>query len=150
MVEDGSTVDILYLNAYKRMGLAKSDLNPTTSPFYGFTRDYVVPKGTAKLTVTVGEHPRTSIVVVDFLIVDCLSAINGIIGIPLLKALKAITSIYHLTVKFPTTKGTGEVLGNQYDLRECYNKSLQMAEEDGRLLRMDAGKVATSSSKGPK
>ena len=53
MVDDGSIVDILYLNTYKRIGLAESDLNPTTSPLYGFTRDHVVPKGTAKLTMTV-------------------------------------------------------------------------------------------------
>ena len=71
MVDDGSTTDILFLNAYKRMGLAKSDLNPTTSPLYGFTRDHVIPKGTTELTVMVEEHPQTSTVVADFLIVDC-------------------------------------------------------------------------------
>ena len=57
MVNDGSVVDILYLNAYKRMSLAESDLNPTTSPLYGFTGDHVIPKGTAKLTVMVGKRP---------------------------------------------------------------------------------------------
>ena len=93
MVDDGSIVDILYLNTCKRIGLAESDLNPTTSPLYGFTGDHVVPKGTAKLTITVGEYPRTSTVVANFLIVDCPSAINRIIGRPLLKALKAVTSI---------------------------------------------------------
>ena len=45
MVDDGSAADILYLNAYKRMGLAENDLNPTTSLLYGFIRDHVVPKG---------------------------------------------------------------------------------------------------------
>ena len=88
MVDDGSTTDILYLNAYKRMDLAKNDLNPTASPLYGFIGDHVVPKGTAKLTVIVGEHLQTSTVIANFLIVDCPSAINGIIGRPLLKALK--------------------------------------------------------------
>ena len=110
MVDDG-TVDVLYLNAYKRMGLAESDLNPSTSSLYGFTRDHVVTKGMVKLTVIVGEHPRPSTIVVDFLIVDYTSAIDGIIRRPLLKALKAITSIYHLTVKFPIVEGTSEVQG---------------------------------------
>ena len=91
------------------MGLAESDLNPTTSPLYGFTRDHVVPNETVKLTVTVGKHPRTSTVVANFLIVDCPSVINWIIERPLLKALKAVTSIYHLTVKFPTVKRIGKV-----------------------------------------
>ena len=56
VVNDGNAMDILYLNAYKRMGLVESDLNPTTSPLYGFTRDHIVPKGMVKLIVTVGEH----------------------------------------------------------------------------------------------
>ena len=109
MVDNASTVDILYLNVYKRIGLVENDLNPTTSPLYGFTRDHVVPKGMAKLTVTVEKHRQMSTVIANFLIVDCPSTINGIIGRLLLKALKAITSIYHLTVKFPTTEGTCEV-----------------------------------------
>ena len=58
MVDDSSAVDIFYLNAYKRIGLVESDLNPTTSPLYEFTRDHVVPKGMAKLTVMMGEHLR--------------------------------------------------------------------------------------------
>ena len=124
MIDDGSATDILYLNAYKRIGLAESDLNPTTSPLYGFTGDHVVPKGTTKLTVTMGKHPRMSTVIANFLIVDCPSAIIGIIKRPFLKALKAVTSIYHLNMKFPTAEGTCEVRGNQYDSKECYNKSL--------------------------
>ena len=87
----------------------RKDLNPTTSPLYGFTGDHVIPKEMAKLTVTLGEHPRTSTVVATFLIVGYLSAINGIIGRPLLKALKAVTSIYHLTMKFSIVERTGMV-----------------------------------------
>ena len=89
-------------------------------------------------------------VVANFLIVDCQSSINGMIGRSILKALKAVTSIYHLTVKFPTSEGIGEVRGNQYNSRECYNKSLRTAKKDCRLLKMEAEKVAVSSSKGLK
>ena len=124
MVDDGSAGDILYLNTYKKMGLTKDDLDPNSFLLYGFTRDHVVPKGVAKLTVTVGEHPRTSTILFNFLVVDASSSINRIIGRPLLKALKAATLIYHLIMKFPTTEGTSEVQGNQYDSRECYNKFL--------------------------
>ena len=44
MVDDGSTMDILYLSAYKRMGLTEDDLDPNSSPLYNFTGDHVVPK----------------------------------------------------------------------------------------------------------
>ena len=45
----------------------------------------------------------------EFLVVDCPYAFNGVIGRLLLKALKVITSIYHLMMKFPIDEGTGQV-----------------------------------------
>ena len=106
------------------MGLIKDDLDPNSSALYGINGDHIVPKRVVKLTIIVGEHLRTSIVLANFLVVDALSAINGIIGRPFLKALKAATSIYHITIKFPTAEGIGEIRGDQYNSRECYNKSL--------------------------
>ena len=86
-----------------------------------------------KLAVIVREHPRVSIVMIEFLIVDFPSAFNGVIGKLILKALKAMTSIYHLTMKFSTIEGTRQVWGSQYDSRECYNKSLKLAEKEKKL-----------------
>ena len=77
MVDDGSASDILYLNAYKKMGLAEDDLEPNNSPLYGFTRDHIIPIGVAKLAVTLGEHPRTSTIFANFLVINALSAINS-------------------------------------------------------------------------
>ena len=57
MVDDGSAIDILYLNPYKRIGLTKGDLDPNSYPLYRFTRDHVVPKGVAKLTINSGGTP---------------------------------------------------------------------------------------------
>ena len=67
----------------------------------------MISRGIVKLVVTVGENPRLSIVVTEFLVVDCPSTVNGIIGRQLLKALKVVTSIYYLTMKFPTAEGRG-------------------------------------------
>ena len=147
MVDDGSVIDILYLNAYKRIGFTEDELDPNSSPLYGFTEDHVVPKGVVKLTITIGEHPRTSTVLINFLVVDAPSAINEIIRRPLLRALKAATSIYHLTIKFSTAEGIGVVRGNQYDSRECYNKFLWIVEKDNRSPRASVGKAVASLSK---
>ena len=57
MVDDGSVVDILYMDAYKRIGLEENSLSPGTSPLYGFTGAHIISKGKVKLAVTVGEHP---------------------------------------------------------------------------------------------
>ena len=100
--------------------------------------------------MTVREYPKVSMVVTEFLIVDCPSAINGIIRRPLLKALKAVISIYHLTMKFSTTEGTRQVQGSQYNSREYYNKSLRLAEKERKLpQRMEVGKVIVGPLENP-
>ena len=38
----------------------------------------------------------------------------------------AVTSTYHLMIKFPTEYGVGEVRGNQVAARECYIAMLEM------------------------
>ena len=58
MVDNRSVVDILYLDGYKRVGLTKDNLIPTTSLLYGFIGNHIIPKGRTKLTVTLGELPR--------------------------------------------------------------------------------------------
>ena len=82
-----------------------------TSPLYGFTRDSVIPKGTIKLAVTLGEPPRMTTVMIDFLAVKYPSTFNSVLGRPLLKALKVVTSIHCLTIKFPIVAGIGQVQG---------------------------------------
>ena len=41
---------------------------------------------------------------------------------------KAATSTYHLTIKFPTEYGIGELRGDQVAARECYIAMLEMED----------------------
>uniref|UniRef100_A0A2N9F5L1 RNase H type-1 domain-containing protein n=1 Tax=Fagus sylvatica TaxID=28930 RepID=A0A2N9F5L1_FAGSY len=86
--------------------------------------DKVCPVGIVTLPITVGTHPKTVSKTVDFLVVNCPSAYNAIIGRPTLNRLQAVTSTYHLLLKFPTEHGIGEVRGDQVAARECYLVSL--------------------------
>ena len=64
-----------------------------------------------------------------------------------MKALKVVTSIYHQAMKFPTTEETGEVRGSQYDSKECYNKSLKLAEKERRFpKKIEVEKVVVGPS----
>ena len=51
---------------------------------------------------------------------DQPSSYNIIIGRPTLNRLKAITSTYHLLMKFATVKGIAMMLGDQSMARMCY------------------------------
>ena len=65
---------------------------------------------------------------IDFLVVDCPSSYNVIIGRPTLNKWKVATSTYCLKVKFLTDNGVGEVKGDQVLARECYQAVLAAKE----------------------
>ena len=82
-----------------------------------------------------------------FLAVKCLSAFNGVLGKPLLRALKAVTSIHRQTIKFPTIVGTDQLRGSQRDFRECYSKSLELAENGQELPQaIEVEKISESTA----
>ena len=65
----------------------------------------------------------------NFLVVDCSSSYNARIGRPTLNSLKAVTSTYHLSVKFRIEYGVGQVQEDQLATRECYLAMLAMDEQ---------------------
>ena len=60
---------------------------------------------------------------------DCSSAYNAIIESPILNAWRAITSTYHLLLKFPTEYGIGEARGDHVAAWECYVALLEMDKQ---------------------
>ena len=120
LVDNASSVDIIYLPAFQQLKLDPKRLHPFESPLISFSGDRVYPKGIVTLTITVGTYPRQLTRQLDFLVVDCLSSYNVIIGRPTLNKWKAATSTYCLRVKFPTDNGVDEVKGDQILVRECY------------------------------
>ena len=61
--------------------------------------------------------------------VDCSSAYNAILGRPTLNSWKAVTSTYHLMIKFPTNNGVRELRGSQMAARECYVAMMEMENQ---------------------
>ena len=86
----------------------------------------VYPLGAVTLSVIVGDYPQQIMKDVTFLVVDYSSTYNTILGHPTLNSWKAVTSTYHLMIKFPTKYGIGEVRGDQVAARECYIAMLEM------------------------
>ena len=99
---------------------------PTNAALVGFKGMRVYPLGVVTLPVMVGDYPQQITKDVSFLVVDCSSAYNAILGQPTLNLWKAITSTYHLMIKFPIEYGVGEVRRNQVEARECYIAMLEI------------------------
>ncbi|XP_030923089.1 uncharacterized protein LOC115949970 [Quercus lobata] len=110
------------------MKLDKKRIRPFTLPLVNFTGDRIVLKGIIILTMIAGTYSAQVTKEIDFLIVNCPSTYNIILGRPALNRLKAVTSIYHLKVKFPTAYGIGEIKGDQVLAREYYQVALTSGE----------------------
>ena len=119
------------------MGLERSQLKPYTTPLHGFAEGSVVPEGVIELTVSFGKSPTKVTTMVNFIVVDQPSSYNVVLGRPTLYALKATTSIYHYTLKFPTEVGIGVVRGEQKEARECYEITFRMGKETLQITSLD-------------
>ena len=108
LVDNGSSIDILYYPVFQQMRLGRDQIRPVSSPLVGFGGMKVQPVGTVTLSVVVEAYPQQITKEVNFLMVDYSSSYNAIIGKPILNSWKAIASTYHLSIKFPTKYGVGQ------------------------------------------
>ena len=91
------------------MRVDRERLVPTNTPLVGFGGTKVYLLGAITLPVMIGDFPQQITRDVTFLVVDCFSTYNAIIGRPTLNLWKAVTSTYHLMIKFSTEYGVGEL-----------------------------------------
>ena len=111
------------------MRLRWDQLRLVCSPLIGFRGMKVQPVGTITLPVVVGSYLQQITREVNFLVVDCSSSYNAILGRPTLNSWNTITSTYHLLVKFPTEYGIEQAQGDQLATRECYLAMMALDEQ---------------------
>ncbi|XP_027168007.1 uncharacterized protein LOC113767998 [Coffea eugenioides] len=128
-VDQGSAVDIMFYRVFKELGLRDDQLTPVRTPLVGFTGPPISSEGMITLMVTVGQAPRCRAILVDFVVVKQSSPYNVFLGRPALNALRAISSTFHPSIKFPTPGGIAEVRGDPAVARACYLATLRGQEK---------------------
>jgi len=92
LIDNGSSVDIIYLPVFQQMKLDKRRIRPFTSPLVSFSGDRIVLRGIVTLTMIAGTYPAHNTKEIDFLIIDYRSTYNVILGRPALNKLRATRS----------------------------------------------------------
>ncbi|VFQ71079.1 unnamed protein product [Cuscuta campestris] len=82
LVDTGSSVNVLYLDAFKKLKLDRSMLRPLQTPLSGFTGASIEAEGQITLPVTLGSGNRTVTKQMRFVVVDIKCVHNAILGRP--------------------------------------------------------------------
>ncbi|CAL8998086.1 unnamed protein product, partial [Prunus brigantina] len=125
LIDTGSSVNVIFTDAFRGLGIADSMVNRQITPLLSFSGDLVQPVGSISLPIAFGVAPRKTMTYDQFLIVDCPTAYNVIIGRTAFTRVKAHLSPHMLLMKFPTCNGTGSVRGDQLSARTCYATALK-------------------------
>ncbi|XP_074327819.1 uncharacterized protein LOC141665735 [Apium graveolens] len=141
LVDTGSSADILTYDAYKKLGLLDREQTSIGGHLYVFTGNSIGVKGTILLPMTLGEEPYVVTQIAMFTVVDQPCAYNIIVGRPLMSAMRMLTSIHHMTVKFP------------YESMVCYNQALRATDSGNaskKTVKPGEGDVLMEEAEGRK
>lgn len=101
LTNNSSSADVLLWDSFVKMGISQDLLGLALTILKGFSGEAMQPVGSIMLLISVGSEPCTTTRTIDFLVVRTWLAYGAIIGRPTLNAFRAITSTYHLKMKFP-------------------------------------------------
>ncbi|XP_019183802.1 PREDICTED: uncharacterized protein LOC109178721 [Ipomoea nil] len=82
LVDTGSSVNVLNLETFTKMGLTREQLRPVNTPLAGFTGDSVEAEGSITLPVEIGSYPDVQRLSMKFIVVDLACSHNAILGRP--------------------------------------------------------------------
>ncbi|XP_068479118.1 uncharacterized protein [Phaseolus vulgaris] len=130
LVDQGSPVDILFWETFKKLHLKEQDMVLLKEQIIGFSGEKVDTKGYIDLPTTFGRGNATKTITIRYLVVDTRTSYNALLGRSLLNKLGAIVSTPHLAMKFPTERGDiATIYVDQKAAKECYATGLKMVQE---------------------
>ena len=123
LIDGGSSVDVLFLSTFENMGLNRVTLRPTCQPIFAFNSSQVSPLGIATLKV----HAAERCLDVDFVVIDCQSSFNAIMGRGWIHAMHGVASTLHQVLRCQSKDGTYtiDIRGDQASARRCFSTALK-------------------------
>ncbi|XP_052723752.1 uncharacterized protein LOC128193711 [Vigna angularis] len=127
LVDQGSSVNILYWKTFQQMDISEDLVVPYDGQIVGFAGERVDTRGYVELRTRLGTGRSSEEKRIRYLLVEANTSYNVLLGRPCLNAFGAIVSTPHLTMKYPSEKGTiCTVRADQKTARECYAAGLKL------------------------
>ena len=105
LIDQGSSVDILYWATYQKLQLPTTAMVPYDEPTYGFSGEKVSTRGYIDLHIVFRDGAKTKTIPIRFLVVDASTSYNVLLCRPSLNTLGTVVSTPHLAMKFPSPSG---------------------------------------------
>ncbi|XP_075479273.1 uncharacterized protein LOC142520159 [Primulina tabacum] len=140
-VDSGSSVNVIFKDAFLQMDLQGYHLETVETALFGFAGHVVYPEGEIVLPLTLGSQDLKRMVMTSFTLVDSPSSYNIILGRPAMNESRDVASTYHQKIKFPVGARVGEVRGDQPSSRKCYVEAVRADQSktrrEGKRARVD-------------
>ncbi|XP_072074432.1 uncharacterized protein [Arachis hypogaea] len=150
LLDPESSADVLFYSTFQKMKLSDNMLQSTGGDLVGFSGERVPILGSVWLHTTLGEHPLSKTNDIQYLVVDCFSPYNLILGRPFLNKFGAIVSTVHLCVKFPLQNDQVVTIhGDHKEARQCTSINTSELEAIMTFLQQHADLFAWTPSDMP-
>ncbi|XP_072080906.1 uncharacterized protein [Arachis hypogaea] len=127
LLDPGSSADVLFYLTFQKMYLSDKALQPSTGELVGFSGEREPMLGYVWLKTTLREPPYLKIIDIQFLVVNCASSYNVILGRPSLNSFGAIVFTIYLCVKFHVQGNIVTTIhADHKEARQCYNVGLKL------------------------
>jgi hypothetical protein len=112
----------MYTSLFKTLQLTEKNLSPYVgNELYGFNSSSTQPWGYVEQLITFGEKEAKKTIKIPFLVIDCPSVYNCIIGRTGLAQLGAACSTAHLKLKYHAKEGVIASLNGDIEAaRRCF------------------------------
>jgi hypothetical protein len=129
LVDNGSSINIMYVDTMHKLGLTKNMLQTTNVVFHGILPGVSCqPMGKVRVDLLFGTKENYRIENIEFEVVDLESPYHALLGRPALAKFMASTQIAYLKMKIPGPNGEIIISGDYKRSLECATACSNLAE----------------------